>query len=300
MSFAATGVLIATYEMWRRRALQTNSQRRGAVFWIKSLFVTSTVSSMATMPFAYFHFGRVAGLGIIANLAAMPVITLVSAPMAAAALILTPFGLEGLALRGFGLSLEWVLALAETFSARRVVLPIHLPRMPASSLAFFSAALIAYCVSEGFAIRAGSMLAFALIGIIAWTGSRAPRLHFAPSGEVFFESASGQIERYSVWEGDGLAPLQYADTPETSQCLETLQCHLELPSHTLERAHLGGLDMMVLSASPDHVTEIIPWTEIVAERGVTLRWREGTFIRQTQLSCGRRPWRPCRSIRIFE
>ena len=172
--------------------------------------------------------------------------------------------------------------------------------MPASSLAFFSAALISYCVNEGFAARVGAMLACTLIGMFTWTSTSAPRLHFAPSGEIFFEAASGQVERYSIWDGDGLAPLQYADIPETSQCLETLQCHLTFQGHILERAHLGSLDMMVLSTSPDHVTEIISWTEIKVENGVTLLLRDGTFKRQPQPACGRRPWRPCRPIRISE
>ena len=145
MSFAATGVLIATYEAWRRRSLQIGQRNRGVSFWLKSLFVTSTVSSLATMPFAYFHFGRIAGLGIIANLAAMPVITLVSAPLAAAALILTPLGLDGFALRAFGLSLEAVLAIAHAFSERQVALPVSISAMPEQALAALTALLVAYC-----------------------------------------------------------------------------------------------------------------------------------------------------------
>jgi len=68
--------------------------------------------NVPTAPFALYHFDRLAGLGLIANLLAMPVISFVSAPSAALALLLTPFGLGYVGLRLFGYSLELVLMIA--------------------------------------------------------------------------------------------------------------------------------------------------------------------------------------------
>ena len=117
MSFAATGALIATYERWQRRLReQAYIRRNRSLFWVQGLFVTSTVSGFATMPFALYHFGRVAGLGLAANLMAMPIVSLISAPAATAALVLAPIGLDRWALRAFGLSLEAVLVVAHVFA----------------------------------------------------------------------------------------------------------------------------------------------------------------------------------------
>ena len=68
------------------------------------------------MPFALYHFGRVAGFGLVANLFAMPTISLASAPSATAALLLAPIGLDNIALRAFGWTVEAVLAIAHFFS----------------------------------------------------------------------------------------------------------------------------------------------------------------------------------------
>ncbi|MEM6409875.1 MAG: ComEC/Rec2 family competence protein, partial [Pseudomonadota bacterium] len=93
MSFAATGALIATYGAWSERRRE-HPERKGGFglgFTLQSLFVTSFVGAVATAPFALFHFGRVAAWGLAANLLAMPVISFLSAPLAAGSLIAAPF-----------------------------------------------------------------------------------------------------------------------------------------------------------------------------------------------------------------
>ncbi|MEO1660147.1 MAG: ComEC/Rec2 family competence protein [Pseudomonadota bacterium] len=293
MSFAATGVLIASYEYWRRRNLQTGQSQRGISFWLKSLFVTSTVSSSATMPFAYFHFGRVAGLGIIANLAAMPVITLISAPMAAAALMLAPFGLDALALRAFGLSLEWVLAIAHGFAERRVTVPFTLSPMPGSALAALTGVLVSYCVLDRRRWRYAAMFGFCCAAFGLWAGASQARIHIAPSGEVFLETKAGRIERHAWREADGLAPLRFIDVDQTSNCLKANACALEFQGHTLEPVRLADLDLILVSSSPDHVAQIIDWPTVQDENGITLTWRNGRFVREEKPACGRRPWQSC-------
>lgn len=75
MSFAATAVLIATYEAWQDRSeRQQGRARNGVLFWIKSIVVTSTVTSLSTAPFAIYHFERFAGFGVLANILAMPIV----------------------------------------------------------------------------------------------------------------------------------------------------------------------------------------------------------------------------------
>lgn len=120
MSFAATAALIAAYAVWRRgeRALRSDPAGWGggvlrfvALFFV-GLAMTSLVAGLATAPFATFHFHRVASYGLIANLAAMPLVSLVVMPAGLVSVLAMPLGLEYWPLQLMGLGLEGVLFVA--------------------------------------------------------------------------------------------------------------------------------------------------------------------------------------------
>ena len=81
MSFAASGALIALYEMWPK---MERPDRPGILVriraWIIGATATSLVASLATMPFALHHFDRAALFSVIANIVSTPVITLWTTP----------------------------------------------------------------------------------------------------------------------------------------------------------------------------------------------------------------------------
>ncbi len=113
MSFAATAALIALYENW---PIQKSNNLVGRFWgWLIAVFGTSVTASIATAPFAAFHFGRIASLSILSNLVVMPIISLWAAPSAAFAMILTPFGWQEPMLHSFGVSLEIVLKISRFF-----------------------------------------------------------------------------------------------------------------------------------------------------------------------------------------
>ncbi|MFC7290500.1 ComEC/Rec2 family competence protein [Hirschia litorea] len=114
MSFAATAALIAMYENWPRNK---SSGKWGKLSnWISSLVATSVTASLATAPFAAFHFGRIAPLSIPANLMVMPIISLLSAPVASLALLAWPLGIQDPFLVAFGASLNKVLEISQFVS----------------------------------------------------------------------------------------------------------------------------------------------------------------------------------------
>ncbi|MDT9150892.1 ComEC/Rec2 family competence protein, partial [Escherichia coli] len=76
-----------------------------------SIIVTSVVSDAATSPYALFHFDRISPVGLMTNFVVMPVVTFVTAPIAALTVLLSIFGYGDVGLRWFGQSLELVLAL---------------------------------------------------------------------------------------------------------------------------------------------------------------------------------------------
>ena len=101
MSFAAAGALISVYAAIRRRFGDRPSEP-GVLIRIgkpvAALSLTSFVAGLATAPFAIHHFGQVAAYGLLANLLAMPIVSVVVMPLVVGTGLLLPFGLEGIPL----------------------------------------------------------------------------------------------------------------------------------------------------------------------------------------------------------
>jgi competence protein ComEC len=112
MSFAAVVALVALYE-WlaaRRREglgdvsrLWRSLHRGGAL--VGGAALTTLVASTAIAPFAVYHFHRMTEYGLIANLLAAPVVSLLIMPMALLALVAMPFGLEVWPLKAMGVGI---------------------------------------------------------------------------------------------------------------------------------------------------------------------------------------------------
>lgn len=310
MSFAATGALVATYERWNRRRRQRGFLQQARIaFWFKSLVVTSTVSSLATLPFALYHFERAAPLGLIANLFAMPIISLFTAPAAAAALILSPFGLDTWALRAFGGSLELVLAVAHYFSGIEATRQFAMPQIPVLSFILMVIGLIAFCMLRS---RRGAWFSAALLGAIAigvWSSSGSDKIHLSPSGEVFLERGNGAVERIEWRSGDGLAPLRFADHSVDRTCEEDVACRIQFGEHSILLSGTDPTDVLrrandreilVLAEVPSASISIasntmIYWSEIERENGITLELKNGVFTKRDKPECGSRVWRVCHS-----
>jgi competence protein ComEC len=266
-------------------------QRRRAVFWLQSLIVTSTVSGLATMPFALYHFGRAASGGFVANLLAMPIISLISAPAAAAALVLSPVGLDLWALRVFGWSLEAVLAIAHIFSALVPDNYVSLPRMPGESLAFSGGAIVAFCLCR--TARAAWLSAADLVGVavVLWLVPAKTHVHWAPSGELFLETSSGDVQSAHVFNGEGLSPLQFKDKRTTVLCEDLDAC--ELIHRGAHIAYDATANQLILTSS-NGTAKTIEWDRVVQQNGITLILKDGGFQELEKPACGQRPWRPCR------
>jgi len=105
MSFAAVVALIATYEGFGPRIAEWRRQApwpRRAGLYLVGVAVTTLVASLATMPFAAFHFNQVSHYGLAANLLAVPLMALWIMPWAILAFVLMPLGLEAVALTPMG------------------------------------------------------------------------------------------------------------------------------------------------------------------------------------------------------
>jgi competence protein ComEC len=76
MSFAAVIGLIAMYEVVGdkfRRSLGDRGLGRRVTVYLASILLTTIVASLATAPFAVFHFNQFAIYSVVANLLAIPI-----------------------------------------------------------------------------------------------------------------------------------------------------------------------------------------------------------------------------------
>jgi len=117
MSFAATLALVAAYQVSLRWQTEADSPLATRIaLWggreIAALVLASMVAGLATMPFAAFHFHRLAPYGVIANLLGMPVVSVVVMPMGIAGALTMPFGFDAPFWKLMGFGLDWMIAVA--------------------------------------------------------------------------------------------------------------------------------------------------------------------------------------------
>lgn len=131
MSFAATAALVGAYAGWAdhragksrppppKRSLPGFLMRK-FLLAAGGLSMTSIIAGSATALFAIWHFQRVSPLSLVANLAIMPIVSVVMF-LAVASALLMPFGLDWPALYLMGKGLTAMIAISAWISERSPV-----------------------------------------------------------------------------------------------------------------------------------------------------------------------------------
>jgi competence protein ComEC len=119
MSFAATLGLVALVQLGMPRLFATpdSSTATRLALWggreIAMLLLASLVAGLATTPYAAFHFHRVTPYGVLANLAAMPVVSALVMPAGLLGLLAAPFGFDGVFWSLMGVGIDWMIAVTQ-------------------------------------------------------------------------------------------------------------------------------------------------------------------------------------------
>ncbi len=125
MSFAAVAALIAFYEAWRDRprrnlaeppATLAGRALHGIFRSVAAIGLTTLIAGMATGPVGAFYFNHVSLYSLLANLLALPILSLVVMPAGLLGLVMMPFGFEGAPLAVMAAGTETILAIASWVS----------------------------------------------------------------------------------------------------------------------------------------------------------------------------------------
>jgi competence protein ComEC len=249
MSFAATLALVAFYgafttseHVWRvRQALQLGS----AGPWLRLLglvagiALTSLVAGLATAPYAAYHFSVGAPLGLIGNVLALPLVSLIIMPAGLLALLLTPFALESvpLTVMGFGIDLVMVIARwVAGLDGSRVAIAAITPQ--ALLLLTMAGCLAALLVGRA---RLAALIVLAAIPVVGFfqptpaliiERGAATVAHVAETddGVSFLDRSVSRGSRFSVemWN-QRLALDSLAQPPASRWTCDPLGCILRLP-----------------------------------------------------------------------
>jgi competence protein ComEC len=133
------------------------------------------------MPYAAYHFHRLAPYGVLSNLLAMPVISALSMPAGLLALIAMPFGLDGPLWHLMGVGIDWMIMVA--------VYVAHLPGAVGHIHAFGIGALVTATAGLLVLCLLRSPLRWAGVALIA-AGSMAAGLAARPDVLI---SATGEV-----------------------------------------------------------------------------------------------------------
>ncbi len=206
MSFAATMALVAAYERgipWMQAGADTPRGARIALWGgreIATLIVMSLAAGCATMPYVGYHFHRLGPYGVIANVLAMPVVSILVMPAGLTAILAIPFGLDGPLWRLMGVGIDWMISVAQFVAS----LPGAVGRIAAfgtGPLLLCTAGLLLLCLLRS-PLRWAGTAVIAIASIWAFR-TPVPDVYVGPRGDVVaVRGASGKLSVMRTANGD--------------------------------------------------------------------------------------------------
>jgi competence protein ComEC len=317
MSFAAVIGLVAVAEWEQRR----NALREGeagmlpfpaARRYMRGIAITSFVGSIATLPYAAYHFDRATHYAVLGNLGAMPIMGFVVMPSAALSVILMPLGLDRVPLHIMGWGIEAMLAVGHWVS--------HLPGAVSVVAAWPVTALIV--VSFGglwTALWRGNWRWFGIAPIVAgvamaWSHKPPDVLISRDATTIAMRGADGELhligqprDKYSATEwlkrdGDGRIPEDAIGAPTSLSRCDALGCIAHMNGYTIAASFrmdalredcasagivIAAIPVRGQCAGPKRVIDRLD----IARNGAYALWLgQDIRVQSTQDVRGDRPW----------
>ena len=326
MSFAAVVGLVALYEWLSKRkgrglGLRDASPLWRGVFWggafIASVAATTLVAGTAIAPFALYHFNRMTHYGLVANLIAAPLVSLLIMPMAVLSLAAMPLGLEFWPLQAMGAGIDLMVATGEWVASWPGAVSI-LPQISGLALVLIVLGGLWLCLWQTQARAFG--LVIAACGLALAPQNQRPDVLVERNGDLAaLRSTSGNLvfppataASYSAdnWLlADGDERDAATATDESIFRCDSLGCIGVVKGKTVALIrHPGALEedcrLADIVIAPFTISRTCRATRVIVDRrmlkakGAHALYIEGLSIRTETVAAarGRRPWAPDRVI----
>ncbi len=189
MSFAAVTALVAVAEWEQRRQ---RAAPHGMLYrYVRGIGLTSLVGSLATMPFAIYHFDRAAHYAVPGNLLAMPVMGFLVMPAAALSVAAMPFHLEAGPLHLLGWGIDVMLGIGRLVSGLPGAVTLA-PAFPVWALGLMALGGLWIAIWR-LSWRWLGLVPLVLGILLAWSAPRADILVAADGRSIALRGADGRL-----------------------------------------------------------------------------------------------------------
>lgn len=192
MSFAAVAAIVGAYEYLDDQRKFDTSRLRSNFFlrFFGTLIFTSLIAGLATALFSAYHFHKVAPLGVLTNLAAMPLVSAIIMPMGMVSVLAMPYGLEQYALKLMGAGINQVIEVSDyvnTLGSSGVTGQLGGPVLPLAFIGLFALTMLRS------RLRVLGIVVLA-VSVLFWRGPNvADILLSEDGGAIAIKNADGEL-----------------------------------------------------------------------------------------------------------
>lgn len=142
MSFSAVLALVASYQINANKLFKIKIMK-----YFVSIMISSVIASLATVPYTIYNFNYFSISGIITNLVAIPIVTLIIIPLGIIYVLLIPLGIEWIIAPFIERPIDSILYITNAIaSLQYLVIPIR--TFPTSSIIIITLGLLWLCLWE--------------------------------------------------------------------------------------------------------------------------------------------------------
>lgn len=324
MSFLVVMALVAVYEAIARARRDRNdlADEEASLLWrtvavpLGAIALTTTVAGLVTSPIAAHHFQVLTPYSLLANLAAMPLVSLWIMPLALVSLLAMPFGIEVVPLTLMAGGLSIVLEVARMVASMDGAV-IHVMKPPLASTLLIVAGIMWLSLWRRAWRLYGAALCIVGLGVAAWPQPRPDVFVAAEANQMGLRSGgvltvsgtrpgSFVAEQWARAGGLDPANVAAAETCDRYGCIlrndVAALAHIRHPAAAEEDCRRADIAILAARVSASCVTDgeelagraspVIDPDEpalIYLDRTET---GEVTFKIRQRLRNGHRPWHP--------
>ncbi len=315
MSFAATLALIAAFEADRNRREALAEPNPSRMTWagraIAAAALTSLVAGLATGPYSAYHFQTYAKYGLLANIAATPIIAFIVTPALMIALPASLFGLQEWPLRVAEWGAHQILAIAQWAQTQPGAVGAVAQFSPAWLLAF-TLGFCGLCMAQGLARIPGAI--FILAALLGAAMEPKPIAAVSAEGALVAKTPGGFIRSSGKPDGFELTRLSQSigaapDAPKQifsdsalpiagggmARLRDGILLSVADKKSSLKDRCRPGMQLTLIARLPSHAvcsrSIILDRTALAASGGLTIYFSDQTlYFKTVRAHRGERPW----------